>query len=78
MLVIEILSNWLSLSWNLVNQTKVPGFNFSYGNVITATILINGSFTIIHMITGFSMRSGLRGGNNKNIKIDDRRKGDAK
>lgn len=82
--MLEMLQMFLPKSWEFF-QIQWPGFDFRIGDVFLAAAVSVGAFTAIMKMAGVSaptfgfMRPGIqKGGNNSNIKISDKRKGDTK
>lgn len=62
--------------WSLY-AAPVPGFGFSFGALALAVLLIEVAVSIICFIFGIKA-GGVRGGNNRKIKISRDRRGDTK
>lgn len=62
--------------WSLYS-TPVPGFGFSFGTLALAVLLIEVAVSIIFFMLGINS-GGVRGGNNRKIKISRDRRGDTK
>lgn len=80
--MIDFVVMWFSKIWAMFS-IPWPGFNFSIGSVFLAVLLSSGALTAIMKMTGVSITGtirgfGSRGGNNRNIKVSDNRKGDTK
>ena len=82
--MLELLQMFLSKSWEFF-QIQWPGFSFSIGDVFLASTVSVGAFVAIMKMAGVSapsfgfMKPGTqKGGNNSNIKISEKRKGDTK
>lgn len=82
--MIEYLNIWFNAIWELYS-IPFPGFRFTIGQVlIGASVAVFGLFVLGNIghfnvgagLKSFSDKGKSKGGNNKNIKIDDRRKGD--
>lgn len=77
MTVIDLISTLFLETWNLINSTQVPGLTFTYGNILSATIIISASLKIMSIFFGVGGKSST-GGNNKNIKVSNDRRSDEK
>lgn len=64
-------------AWRLF-ELNVPGFSFSYGDVIVACLLASGSLFLLRMILGTSTGSNSQGRSTRNPKISEERKNDTK
>ena len=78
----EFIVMFFAKSWEFF-KIPWPGFNFSIGSVFLAVLLSAGSLAAIGRMSGVSISGAVRGfsssgGNNRNIKIPDERKGDTK
>lgn len=80
--MVDFIVMFFTKTWELF-KTPWPGFSFSIGSVHLATLLSAGALTAISKMTGVSITGTFRGfsskgGNNRNIKISDARRGDSK
>lgn len=89
--MIDFIKLLISKTWELFS-IPWPGFEFSIGSVFLAVAVSVGALTAfmkmigVSFLGGFSLgfsrqnfkKAGLRGGNNKNIKVSKERKHDTK
>lgn len=81
-----LLREFLQQTYNFMNSIYVPGFNISFMSVFLGAFGAVVSIAILKLIFGLgnssisslgsAFRGSQRGGNNKNIKISNDRKGD--
>lgn len=68
-------------AWSLF-KTTVPGFNFTYADIIVALLLASAGLAIFHLLFGFSgsvhASPSSLGRSSRNPKISDERKNDEK
>lgn len=64
-------------AWELF-QIKVPGFTFSFADILIAGVLASGGFLLLRMILGSSSGSGSQGRTSRSPKISEERKNDTK
>ena len=62
--LLQLLGAWLSNSWNVIESFTIPGTTFSLG--------------VLGKLFGSFRGGSQRGGNNGNIKVNEKRKDDTK
>lgn len=80
--LIDFIKLLFSTVWNMFS-VPWPGFQFTIGQAHLATLASVGALTMITKMNGVSITGTFRGfsskgGNNRNIKISDARRGDTK
>lgn len=80
--MVEFFQLFFSKSWEFF-QIPWPGFDFTIGTVFLAVLVSVGALAAITRMTGVSLLVSFkgfsgRGGNNKNIKVSNNRRGDTK
>lgn len=85
-MTMSLLKEFLGSTYELMCSIKVPGFNISFMSVFMGAFGAVVSVAVMKLIFGLGnsavsslgsmLRSGQHGGNNKNIKISENRKGD--
>lgn len=80
--MIDLFQLILTKSWEFF-QIPWPGFKFTIGQVFLASLISVGALTMVTKMTGVSITGTIRGfsskgGNNRNIKVSNERKGDTK
>lgn len=80
----DVVSTWLEKTWKLLCSVDIPGTNISVAAVMLGAALVVFGLRLIGKMFGFSVESDVKavghyaqkGGNNKNVKVSERRKGD--
>ena len=80
--VMDIIATLLQSTYDFMNSIYVPGFNISFMSVLLGACAAMVSIGLLKLIFGLgnssvsSLGRSVRGGNNKNIRISNDRKGD--
>lgn len=82
--LLDFIGVWLSNAWTLLTSVNIPGTNMTPGIVLIGVFVAVFGLRLLGRVFGFSFQSDIRaisgyaqgGGNNKNIKVDEKRKDD--
>lgn len=80
--MLDLISTVLGNTYNFMNSIYVPGFNISFMSIFLGAVGAMVSIALLKMFFGLgntavgSVGRSIRGGNNKNIKVSNERKGD--
>lgn len=78
----ELVSTWLYETYQFLASIKVPGFDISFIQLFIGAFCVVISIGFARMFFGLGGSAasffGQHGGNNKNIKVSEERKGDKK
>lgn len=74
--MLEIVSNLFSTFWRLFTDVTVPGFSFSFADLMIAIVLIRLSVSIIRHVFGVGGGTSYRGSSARSPRISDARKED--
>ena len=73
--LLQLLGAWLSNSWNVIESFTIPGTTFSLGVLLLGSSVAVAS---VGLLFGSFRGGSQRGGNNGNIKVNEKRKDDTK
>lgn len=79
--LLDFIGVWLSSAWKLLTSVYIPGTNMTPGIVLIGVFVAGFGLRLLGRVFGFSFRTGISsysqgGGNNRNIKVNDKRKDD--
>lgn len=76
--LLQLLGVWLSNSWNVIESFTIPGTTFSLGVLLLGSSVAVASVGLLGKLFGSFRGGSQRGGNNGNIKVNEKRKDDTK
>ena len=76
--LLQLLGAWLSNSWNVIESFTIPGTTFSLGVLLLGASVAGASVGLLRKLFGALRGGAQRGGNNGNIKVNEKRNDDTK